>query len=139
MRVNVQLVDAEGGSHLWAEQFDKPVADYFEMQDEIVMRLSGLQALRLSPRDPIANQWMCGIGAAQLHRGDYENAVKWLRQLVAGQPKPFDSPFLSCRRAGSAWTSKGWSRGDTGWPSAQPDIHDQSLSGWRGKRRSDFP
>ena len=40
MRVNVQLVDAESGSHLWAERFDKPVADYFDMQDEIVARLA---------------------------------------------------------------------------------------------------
>jgi hypothetical protein len=30
MRVNVQLIDAETGSHLWAEGFDKPVADLFE-------------------------------------------------------------------------------------------------------------
>jgi TolB-like protein/class 3 adenylate cyclase len=41
MRVNVQLVDAESGEHLWAERFDKPVADYFDMQDEIVARLAG--------------------------------------------------------------------------------------------------
>ena len=40
MRVNVQLVDAETGSHLWAERFDKPVADLFDMQDEIVSRLA---------------------------------------------------------------------------------------------------
>src|SRR5580692_6134617 len=41
MRVNVQLVDAEAGSHLWAERFDKPVANLFDMQDEIVARLAG--------------------------------------------------------------------------------------------------
>src|SRR5271157_4578423 len=40
MRVNVQLIDAETGSHLWAERFDKPPADLFEMQDEIVARLA---------------------------------------------------------------------------------------------------
>ena len=40
MRVNVQLVDAETGSHLWAERFDKPLADLFDMQDEIVGRLA---------------------------------------------------------------------------------------------------
>ena len=39
MRVNVQLIDAETGTHLWAERFDKPVADLFDMQDEIVARL----------------------------------------------------------------------------------------------------
>ena len=36
MRVNVQLVDAETGNHLWAERFDKPLTDLLDMQDEIV-------------------------------------------------------------------------------------------------------
>jgi TolB-like protein/class 3 adenylate cyclase len=40
LRVNVQLIDAETGNHLWAERFDKPVTDLFEMQDEIVARLA---------------------------------------------------------------------------------------------------
>jgi TolB-like protein/class 3 adenylate cyclase len=39
LRINVQLIDAESGAHLWAERFDKPVADLFEMQDEVVARL----------------------------------------------------------------------------------------------------
>ena len=41
MRVNVQLIDAERGKHLWAERFDKPLADLFDTQDEIVARLAG--------------------------------------------------------------------------------------------------
>ena len=40
MRVNVQFIDAETGNHLWAERFDKPLADLFDMQDEIVARLA---------------------------------------------------------------------------------------------------
>jgi TolB-like protein len=40
MRVNVQLIDAETGNHLWAERFDKPVTDLFDMQDEIVSSLA---------------------------------------------------------------------------------------------------
>jgi TolB-like protein/class 3 adenylate cyclase/Flp pilus assembly protein TadD len=45
MRVNVQLLEAETGKHLWAERFDKPVADLFDMQDEVVARLANqLQA-----------------------------------------------------------------------------------------------
>jgi TolB-like protein len=40
MRVNVQLIDSETGNHLWAERFDKPVADLFDMQDEVVARLA---------------------------------------------------------------------------------------------------
>jgi TolB-like protein len=40
LRVNVQLIDAETANHLWAERFDKPVANLFDMQDEIVSRLA---------------------------------------------------------------------------------------------------
>jgi TolB-like protein len=40
LRVNVQLVDAESGNHIWAERFDKPIADLFDVQDEIVSRLA---------------------------------------------------------------------------------------------------
>jgi TolB-like protein/class 3 adenylate cyclase len=40
LRVNIRLLDAETGSHLWAERFDKPIADLFEVQDEIVSRLA---------------------------------------------------------------------------------------------------
>ena len=40
LRVNVQLIDADTRNHLWAERFDKPLADLFDMQDEIVARLA---------------------------------------------------------------------------------------------------
>src|SRR3954470_24307831 len=47
LRVNVQLIDAETGNHLWADRFDKPLADLFDMQDEIVSRLSNALDARL--------------------------------------------------------------------------------------------
>jgi TolB-like protein/class 3 adenylate cyclase len=40
MRVNVQLIDAGAGNHLWADRFEKPLADLLDMQDEIVARLA---------------------------------------------------------------------------------------------------
>ncbi|MEY9527350.1 TolB-like protein/class 3 adenylate cyclase/Tfp pilus assembly protein PilF [Bradyrhizobium japonicum] len=53
LRVNVQLIDAETGNHLWAERFEKPVTDLFDMQDEIVSRLSntlGAQLIEVEAR-----------------------------------------------------------------------------------------
>jgi TolB-like protein/class 3 adenylate cyclase len=47
MRVNVQLIDAGSRAHLWAERFDKPVADLFDMQDEIVARLAAMLSAQL--------------------------------------------------------------------------------------------
>ncbi len=40
VRVNAQLVDAESGAHLWADRFEKDVADLFKLEDEIVVRLA---------------------------------------------------------------------------------------------------
>ena len=40
MRVNAQLIDAQSGNHLWAERFERPMTDLFEMQDEIVARIA---------------------------------------------------------------------------------------------------
>jgi TolB-like protein/class 3 adenylate cyclase len=53
LRVNVQLIDADSGAHLWAERFDKAVADLFDMQDEIVARLAnqlGTQLIAVEAR-----------------------------------------------------------------------------------------
>ncbi|WP_234685891.1 adenylate/guanylate cyclase domain-containing protein [Bradyrhizobium monzae] len=62
LRVNVQLVDAENGVHLWAERFDKSVSDLFDMQDEIVSRLANQlqaqltdEAARQSQRSELPN------------------------------------------------------------------------------------
>jgi tetratricopeptide (TPR) repeat protein len=40
VRVNAQLIDAESGGHLWAERFDRPLADLFSLQGEIVASLA---------------------------------------------------------------------------------------------------
>jgi TolB-like protein/class 3 adenylate cyclase/Tfp pilus assembly protein PilF len=48
LRVNVQLIDAESGIHLWADRFEKPVAELFDMQDEIVSRLANTLSVQLT-------------------------------------------------------------------------------------------
>ena len=40
LRVAVQLIDVEPGNHVWADRFDKPVTDLFDMQDEIASRVA---------------------------------------------------------------------------------------------------
>lgn len=35
VRVTVQVVDTTSGSHIWAEQYDRPLAEFFALQDEI--------------------------------------------------------------------------------------------------------
>jgi adenylate cyclase len=40
VRVNVQLIDAESGAHLWADRFEEDFADLFKLQDEVVARIA---------------------------------------------------------------------------------------------------
>jgi len=40
VRVNAQLIDAESGSHLWADRFEDDLADLFKLQDDVVARLA---------------------------------------------------------------------------------------------------
>ena len=47
VRVNAQLIDADSGAHLWAEQFDTPRADLLQTQDEIVTHLARAMSLQL--------------------------------------------------------------------------------------------
>jgi len=39
LRVNVQLIDALKGHHLWAERFDRELKDLFKLQDEITIKV----------------------------------------------------------------------------------------------------
>ena len=39
VRVTGQLIDATLGNHLWAERYDREIADIFELQDEITSRV----------------------------------------------------------------------------------------------------
>jgi TolB-like protein/tetratricopeptide (TPR) repeat protein len=39
LRVTAQLIDAETGSHIWADRYDREMADVFLVQDEIVNQI----------------------------------------------------------------------------------------------------
>ena len=62
LRVNVQLIDAESGGHLWADRFDKPLTNYLDIQDEIVARLAGpldAELIAAEARRPKARPTRC--------------------------------------------------------------------------------
>jgi TolB-like protein/DNA-binding winged helix-turn-helix (wHTH) protein/Tfp pilus assembly protein PilF len=48
LRVNVQLIDATTGYHMWSEQYDRPLQDIFIVQDEIVQRIVTTLKLQLT-------------------------------------------------------------------------------------------
>jgi adenylate cyclase len=48
VRIAAQLIDAGSGGHLWAERFDRDLTDIFATQDEVVERIVGALAVRLT-------------------------------------------------------------------------------------------
>ena len=72
MRVNIQLIDAETGNHLWAEQrFDKPIAGS--------LRYAGMKSWRVWP------------GALNAQLAAAEAAAVG---ISCSEPRPFDGPLL---------------------------------------------
>ena len=41
LRVAAQLIDTQTGAHVWADRFDRKIADIFLVQDEIISRIVG--------------------------------------------------------------------------------------------------
>ena len=41
IRITAQLIDAQTGNQLWAERYDRPMADLFALQDEVVRTIVG--------------------------------------------------------------------------------------------------
>jgi len=54
VRINVQLIDANDGTHIWADRFDRELADIFVVQDEVVGRIVSALSGVLASAWPIA-------------------------------------------------------------------------------------
>lgn len=66
IRIAAQLLDAETGGHVWAERFDRELADIFEMQDEIAHLL-------VTAIDPAISQ----VEQERVMRKSPENLSAW--------------------------------------------------------------
>ena len=97
MRVNVQLIDAETGNHLWAERFDKPLADLFDMQDEIVARLANALNAQLTAAEarraeqaPNPNSMDCYQGGLTISRRREAFSIAHCQPIPTMSTRSFD-------------------------------------------------
>jgi TolB-like protein/class 3 adenylate cyclase/Tfp pilus assembly protein PilF len=51
VRVNVQLIDAQNDSHLWADEFDRKLQDIFVVETEIATKIADTLRAKLSGRE----------------------------------------------------------------------------------------
>ena len=72
MRVTAQLIEATTGGHVWAERYDRELADIFAVQDEITTSVSAAiqPALERSERERSARKPADSLDAWEsYHRG----------------------------------------------------------------------
>jgi adenylate cyclase len=51
VRVTAQLIDAASGHHVWAERYDRELADVFELQDELSSAIAGSMLGEIEARE----------------------------------------------------------------------------------------
>jgi TolB-like protein/Flp pilus assembly protein TadD len=96
VRVNAQLIDADTGAHLWADQFDADRTDLLDMQDRIATRLSRALQIRLIEVD--------AARVARTHPGDADAeqlAMRCQAVLVGAHPGSVEAlgGYSLCERA----------------------------------------
>ena len=57
IRVTTQLINAEDGSHLWSERYDREMADVFAIQDEIADAIAAVLRIKLAVQPSAARQY----------------------------------------------------------------------------------
>jgi len=110
VRVTGQLIEAETGTHVWAERYDRPIGDIFELQDEITIKVVGAiepslrqaeieRAKRKRPENLDAyDLYLRAQPFAQVSMpGDAGKALPLLNQALALQPD------YAAAHASAAW------------------------------------
>jgi adenylate cyclase len=108
IRVIAQLIDAVSGHHLWSEKYDREVKDFFQLLDEITIKI--IEALRLKliwgedVRTAITTSfetWSCYVkGGGHFKRFTKQDNIK-ARELYKKAIK-IDPEYVR------AWTMLGW-------------------------------
>ena len=100
LRVTGQLVEAESGTHLWADKFDSPLEDVFDLQDRVTVAVAGAiepsvtqaeiqRAIRKPTENLRAYDWMQrALGEQNLRvRDSITRAVEFARRAIELDPR----------------------------------------------------
>ncbi|MBK0400985.1 tetratricopeptide repeat protein [Limibaculum sp. M0105] len=100
LRVTGQLIDAETAAHIWAERYDRNLADIFDIQDELTQQVVGAiepeilmgEGRRVS-RKPTANldAYECHMRGMWFHNpqmtaDQFTEAIRWQRKAIELDP-----------------------------------------------------
>src|SRR4249920_855204 len=77
IRITAQLIDAQDGTHLWAERYDRAMDDIFAIQDEITLELATEMQVKLTEGEHArlhyttttnVEAWTCWVQGMSHHR-----------------------------------------------------------------------
>lgn len=120
VRVTVQLIDAETDRHIWAERYDRDLADIFAIQDEVTSAIAATLPGRVeaAARDRAKRKttgnleaYECLLAGKILHhrstRDDNAEALAMLDRAVALDPKYGHAHAWRACVLGQSWVN-GW-------------------------------
>ena len=95
VRINAQLIDADGDHHLWAERYDGALSDVFALQDKVIANIVSALAVKLTSDEaavtgrvettnPQAYDALL-LGLEHLHRDTEEDTMKAIGALRKGR------------------------------------------------------
>jgi adenylate cyclase len=100
LRITAQLIEAQSNSHVWAERWDRELADVFAIQDEIARRIAGELRIRLTKDQekaiekrgtqslPAYDEYLKGLFCSRKRtREDLSQAVEHLRAAINLDPE----------------------------------------------------
>jgi TolB-like protein/class 3 adenylate cyclase len=120
LRITGQLIDAETGAHLWADRFDGPLEDIFELQDRLTTTVVGAIAPKVeraeverARRKLIENLDAYDYflrGLAEIHKRTFESwtaGLKLFYRAIECDPE-FAAPYAMATRCYAAIRQSGW-------------------------------
>jgi adenylate cyclase len=83
VRITAQLIDATSGTHLWADRFDGPLEDVFELQDKVASSVAGViePALQAAETTRSAARPTADLTAYDLYLRAYAMALSSTTQI----------------------------------------------------------
>jgi adenylate cyclase len=120
VRITAQLIDAGSGGHVWAERFDRDLADIFTTQDEVVEKIVGALAVKLTQKEAqrlrrrstaSVEAYETWLRARELLSGSTQDSVRrakaMYRRAIEIDPN-FAAPHAGLALAGVAEYASDW-------------------------------